>query len=93
MTDNVLFLTFSVLVANPSVRNGHDESVRGGVVSNSCFLFHPENSGTEVYFFKEKVLYLWINYILHIFSPSLHRYYFQHAHFVPIVGVGKRGAY
>ena len=26
-------------------------------------------------------------------SNSLHHRYFQHAHFIPIVGVGKRGEY
>ena len=31
---------------------------------------------------------------LHMDIISLpHRRYFQHAHFIPIVGVGKRGAY
>ena len=28
-----------------------------------------------------------------ISSNTMHRRYFQHAHFIPIVGVGKRGEY
>ena len=31
--------------------------------------------------------------LLHVMTIYIHRRYFQHAHFIPIVGVGKRGEY
>ena len=43
-----------------------------------CVCFLPIHSGHQV---------RWT------YQPGSHRRYFQHAHFIPIVGVGKRGEY
>ena len=45
-----------------------------------------------------KQLFIMLCFVYFVFSKTylvscLYRRYFQHAHFIPIVGAGKRGAY
>ena len=60
------------------------------------FLFYFITGGTPdtlfLFLFVCNLRLMGLNVLGYQFHPSLRRY-FQHAHFIPIVGVGKRASY
>ena len=66
--------------------NGGTHRIGRGV-TNSTRVSNPISPKTEKY------IYIYITSECKCKSRILYRRYFQHAHFIPVVGVGKRGAY
>ena len=59
------------------------------------FVYFQVNNGVLYFLDYEDIYIMVLSVLVSILNPNrvYYRRYFQHAHFIPIVGVGKRGEY